>query len=61
LITLVLDTSVFIMGFNPSPIGKTFTVDAVEKELLLGTTAQLRFRLSKEKRDLIVRNPSTQA
>jgi len=61
LTTLVLDTSAFIMGFNPSPMGKTFTVDAVENELSLGTTAQLRFRLSKEKRDLTVRNPSAQA
>ncbi len=57
----MLDTSAFIMGFNPSPMGQTYTVDAVENELSLGTIAQLRFRLSKEKGDLIVKPPSPQA
>ncbi len=58
---LVLDTSAFIMGFNPSPMGHTFTVDAVEKELSLGTIAQLRLRLSQEKGDLTVQPPSDRA
>jgi endoribonuclease Nob1 len=58
---LVLDTSAFIMGFNPSPTGHAYTVDAVENELSLGTIAQMRFRLSKEKGDLTVRPPSSKA
>ena len=55
---LVLDTSAFIMGFNPSPSGQAYTVEAVEDELSQGTIAQLRFRLSKDKGDLTVRPPS---
>ena len=55
---LVLDTSAFIMGFNPSASGEVYTVEAVENELLTGTIAQLRFRLSKEKGNLTVRPPS---
>ncbi len=58
---LVLDTSAFIMGFNPSLVGQTFTVDAVEDELSKGTMVQLRFRLSKEKGDLTVKPPSDRA
>lgn len=38
-----------------------YTVEAVEDELSLGTMAQLRFRLSKEKGDLTVRLPSHRA
>ena len=48
------------MGFNPSHIGKTYTVEAVEKELSLGTITQLRFRLARDKGDLTVQPPSTQ-
>ena len=55
---LVLDTSAFIMGFNPSASSEVYTVEAVEKELLTGTMAQLRFRLSKEKGNLSVQPPS---
>ncbi|HEY4822099.1 MAG TPA: hypothetical protein VIH83_00240 [Candidatus Bathyarchaeia archaeon] len=55
---LVLDTSAFIMGFNPSASSEVYTVEAVEKELLTGTMAQLRFRLSKEKGNLTVQPPS---
>ena len=49
------------MGFNPSPMGQAYTVDAVEKELSLGTISQLRFRLSKEKGDLTVKPPTLRA
>ena len=58
---LVLDTSAFIMGFNPSQAGQTFTVESVENELSEGTFAQLRFRLSKDKGDLTVRYPSARS
>ncbi len=58
---LVLDTSAFIMGFNPSTLDETYTVSSVEKELLEGTMAQLRFRLSREKSILTVRPPSARA
>jgi len=46
------------MGFNPSASSEVYTVEAVEKELLTGTMAQLRFRLSKEKGNLSVQPPS---
>jgi len=49
------------MGFNPSPSGQAYTVEAVEDELSQGTIAQLRFRLSKDKGDLTVRPPSANA
>lgn len=55
---LVLDTSAFIMGFNPSQPGENYTVDAVENELSPGTMVQLRFRVSKEKGNLTVKVPS---
>ena len=46
------------MGFNPSQAGQTYTVESVENELLQGTFAQLRFRVSKDRGDLTVRHPS---
>lgn len=49
------------MGFNPSASSEAYTVEAVEKELLTGTMAQLRFRLSKEKGNLTVRPPSSRS
>ncbi len=58
---LVLDTSAFIMGFNPSTSGATYTVDAVEKELLLGTTPRLRLQTSRERGDLRIQDPSSQS
>ena len=58
---LVLDTSAFIMGFNPSGQADAYTVEAVENELLTGTMAHLRFRLSKEKGGLTVRAPSSRS
>jgi endoribonuclease Nob1 len=58
LTVLVLDTSAFIMGFNPSKAQDAYSVRAVEKELSEGTMPQLRFRMFSEKGDLIVRTPS---
>ncbi len=58
---LVLDTSAFIMGYNPSQQGENYTVDAVEDELSPGTLVQLRFRVSREKGNLKVRAPSSRA
>ncbi len=58
---LVLDTSAFIMGFNPSQPGENYTVDAVEEELFPGSMVQLRFQVSKEKGNLTVEVPSPRA
>lgn len=58
---LVLDTSAFIMGFNPSKPGEAYSVQAVEDELSQGTMPQLRFRMFREKGDLNVRTPSPRA
>jgi len=58
---LVLDTSAFIMGFNPSGMGEVYTVEDVEKELIQGTTSDLRFQASKEKGGLRVREPSARS
>jgi endoribonuclease Nob1 len=58
LTVLVLDTSAFIMGFNPSKAQDAYSVRAVEKELSEGTMPQLRFRMFSEKGDLIVRTAS---
>lgn len=58
---LVLDTSAFIMGFNPSRPGEAYSVQAVEDELSQGTMPQLRFRMFREKGDLTVRPPSLRA
>jgi len=55
---LVLDTSAFIMGFNPTGSGGAYSVGSVEDELVQGTMPYLRFRLSREKGALVVRNPS---
>ncbi len=58
---LVLDTSAFIMGFNPSKTDEAYSVRAVEEELSAGTMPQLRFRMFSEKGDLTVRPPSLRA
>lgn len=58
---LVLDTSAFIMGFNPSRPEEAYSVKAVEDELSDGTMPQLRFRMFQEKGSLIVRPPSQRA
>ncbi len=58
---LVLDTSAFIMGFNPTGSRTAYSVGSVEDELVQGTMPYLRFRLSREKGSLIVRNPSQEA
>jgi endoribonuclease Nob1 len=55
---LVLDTSAFIMGFNPTREGEVYTVPSVEDELLRGTMTQLRFHVNKEKGKVILRFPS---
>ena len=54
----VLDTSAFIMGYNPSKPGEAFSVTAVENELLQGTMPHLRFQTFKDKGDLIIRKPT---
>lgn len=59
--TLVLDTSAFIMGFNPSRKGEAYSVKAVEEELSDGSMPQLRFRMFREKGDLTVQPPSARA
>jgi len=58
---LVLDTSAFIMGFNPSKTREVYSVKAVEEELSEGTMPQLRFRMFSERGDLTVRPPSIRA
>lgn len=58
---LVLDTSAFIMGFNPSQVNPAYSVRSVEEELVQGTMPFLRFRLSLEKGSLTVREPSDRA
>ena len=58
---LVLDTSAFIMGFNPSKSGEAYSVRAVEEELSAGTMPQLRFRMFSEKGELKVQAPSLRA
>ena len=58
---VVLDTSAFIMGFNPSGTSGAYTVEEVEKELLQGTTPYLRLQTSKEKGDLRIQEPSSQS
>jgi endoribonuclease Nob1 len=59
--TLVLDTSAFIMGFNPSRKGEAYSVRSVEEELSNGSLPQLRFRMFSEKGDLTVQPPSARA
>lgn len=58
---LVLDTSAFIMGFNPSKDEEAYSVRAVEEELSEGTMPQLRFRMFSDKGVLTVRSPSLRA
>ncbi len=58
---LVLDTSAFIMGFNPSGANAAYSVRSVEEELVKGTMPFLRFRLNWERGSLIVREPSDAA
>jgi UPF0271 protein len=58
---LVLDTSAFIMGFNPSKTAEAYSVRAVEEELSAGTMPQLRFRMFSEKGDLKGQTPSARA
>ena len=56
---LVLDTSAFIVGFNPLSVNvKAFTVPAVEHELSLTSMAMIRFLTSRDSGRLEVRKPS---
>jgi UPF0271 protein len=56
---LVLDTSAFVMGFNPLSVGlKAFTVPAVERELSQTSMAMVRFSTSKNSGRLAVKGPS---
>lgn len=58
---LVLDTSAFIMGLDPSAIGKPYTVESVGEELSPETMAEFRYRLSRDKGNLTVRVPTVKA
>ena len=58
---LVLDTSAFIMGFNPSKESEAYSVHEVEEELSAGTMPQLRFRMFMEKGVLTVQSPTPRA
>jgi len=58
---IVLDTSAFIMGFNPSNPGEAYSVRAVERELSQGSMPQLRFQMFKDKGVLTVQEPSSAA
>ncbi len=56
---LVLDTSAFVMGFNPLSVElRAFTVPAVERELSLTSLAKVRFSASRDSHRLEVRMPS---
>ncbi|MCW4020455.1 MAG: ribonuclease VapC [Candidatus Bathyarchaeota archaeon] len=57
--TIVLDTSAFIAGFNPSAVdGDIYSVPAVGEELSEGSLAKLRFNAAVEGRRLKVWEPS---
>lgn len=58
---LVLDTSAFIMGFNPTGTEDVYSVHRVEDELAQGTMPYLRFRVSRQKGSLVVRDPSDES
>jgi UPF0271 protein len=50
------------MGFNPSKLGdEYYTVSAVEEELARGTMQQLRFQMSKDKGELHILEPTSEA
>jgi UPF0271 protein len=56
---LVLDTSAFVMGFNPLSVDlEVFTVPAVERELFQTSMAMVRFSTSRSSGKLEVREPS---
>lgn len=58
---IVLDTSAFIMGYNPSTPGEAFSVTAVEDELSPGTMPHLRFQMFKDRGELTIREPTPRA
>jgi UPF0271 protein len=56
---LVLDTSAFIMGFNPMSVEEpTYSTDAVEMELQQDTLAMTRLTTAKDAGKLVVQRPS---
>lgn len=56
---LVLDTSAFVMGFNPLSVDlRSFTVPAVEQELSLASMAKVRLSASRDSGRLEVKMPS---
>ncbi len=56
---LVLDTSAFIVGFNPLSVNlKVFTVPAVEQELSIASIAMVRFSAARDSGKLDVRRPT---
>jgi len=56
---LVLDTSAFLVGFNPLSVDlKVFTVPAVEQELSATSMAMVRFSAARDSGRLDVRRPT---
>jgi len=58
---LVIDTSAFIAGFDPSSIrDEVYTVPMVEEELSTNSMAILRFRMAVENEKMKVKTPSNE-
>lgn len=56
---LVLDTSAFLVGFNPLSVNlNVFTVPAVEQELSVASMAMVRFSAARDSGKLDVRRPT---
>lgn len=59
---LVLDTSAFIMGFNPVSVETpTYSTEAVEEELQPDGMAMTRMNMAKESGKLVIRRPTAAA
>ncbi len=57
---LVLDTSAFIAGFDPFAVkDETYSIHAVENELMSGSVPKLRFEAASEKGKLILLEPDS--
>jgi len=56
---LVLDTSAFLVGFNPLSVNhRVFTVPAVEREISVTSMAMVRFSAARDSGRLDVKKPS---